>query len=129
MRPEHATLLRLFDYAGAVLYGASASTFAGYILPGSWPMPAGMFAGMALGMASAFPVLMLLTILCGGLEIIMMAMLIGMTAGMGAGMAGEKSLIWFVSYGAVVGLCIQVALHIHDLKKHGDVHTEETDRK
>lgn len=121
MRPKHAIFLRLFDYFGAMLYGAVASTFAGFLIPASWPMAAQMISGMTLGMVSAFPVLMLLTVLCGGFEIIMMAMLIGMTAGMGGGMAGEKSIIWFISYGAIIGACIQGALHIHDLKMHGDI--------
>ncbi len=124
MWAKHATLLRLFDYAGAILYGVAASTFAGYLLPASLPMLAGMVAGMALGMLSSFPVLMLLTVLCGGFEIIMMAMLISMIAGMGAGMAGEESLTWFIWYGAIVGVGAQALLHMHDIKLHGEAPLE-----
>jgi hypothetical protein len=124
MKPNHALLLRLFDYFAAVTFGVAAATATGYAIPDAWPMPLAMAAGMALGMLAAVPVLMLFGVILGGFEILMMSMQTGMFAGMAGVMAGSESLGILLLTGAAAGGGVQFVLHMMDLKVRGEKRPE-----
>lgn len=121
MKPEHAAWIRVFDYAAAVSFGTGASLAAWFVVPDALPAPVAMVLGMVVGVAAAFPLLGLLSVLLGGFEILVMSAQIGMVAGMVGAMVGGGSAAQAAGIGALCGFVIQCLLHLVDRSLHGEV--------
>ena len=121
MRAEHAAAIRAFDYCAAVCFGAVAALSSWYLVSDTLPAPLAMVLGMAVGMASAFPLLGLFSFLLGGFEIIVMSMQIGMLAGMIGVMTGSTTAAQVALVGAAGGFAIQCVLHVADRTLRGEV--------
>ncbi len=121
IRPEHAVAIRAFDYFAAASYGAVAALASWLLVPDVLPTPIAMIAGMVVGMAAAFPLLGLLSVLLAGLEVVMMSMQIGMFAGMVGAMLGAGPTALAAGAGVTTGLVVQLLLHVADRSLHGEV--------
>ena len=124
MKPEHASAIRAFDYFAAVCFGTVAATAASFVVPDALPAPLAMLAGMIVGTICAFPVLGILSYLLAGLELVMMAMQIGMISGMVGVMVSGGTAESAIA-GASAGITIQLLLHIADRRMHGEVTLHE----
>lgn len=124
MRAEHAVAIRAFDYLAAVCFGAGAAVASWYLVPDVLPAPFAMVLGMVVGMASAFPLLGLFSVLLGGFSIIVMSMQIGMFAGMIGAMA-MGTTVEVLGLGVMVGFVIQCVLHVADRVLQGEVPTHD----
>ena len=121
MKAEHAVAIRTFDYLAAVSFGTAAALSSWYLVPDALPAPLAMMAGMGVGVASAFPLLGLFSFLLGGFEILVMSMQIGMVAGMTGAAIGGSTVAQVAVAGAMIGLAIQLLLHLVDRSLHGEV--------
>ncbi len=119
--PAHPAALRLFDYACALSFGATAALAAWWLVPDGTPGALAMPLGMVVGVVAATPVLFLLNWILGGFEVLMLAMQIGMLAGMAAPMIRGGTPGSVALAGAGVGLVVQLLLHALDRSLHGDV--------
>ncbi len=118
---QNAIAIRAYDYLAAVIFGVTAALVASILIPDATPRLLAMVLGMVVGMASAFPVLALLTFVLGGFEIFALSMQVGMFAGMVGAMTGSEGLFSIAAEGAMVGLLVQLLLHAVDRSLRGEV--------
>lgn len=121
MTPGRRVAIRTFDYFAALAFGATAALSSWYLIPDLLPTPLAMVAGMAVGLAAAFPLLGLFSFLLGGFEILVMSLQIGMFAGMMGPMVGGDALGPVAIVGALTGFAVQFLLHMTDRALHGEV--------
>ena len=122
---ENAVAIRAFDYVAALCFGAVAALTAWFLVPDSISPLLTMLLGMLVGMASAVPVLGILSQVLGGFELLVLSMQVGMFAGMAGVMTGSATVFEVGSEGAMVGLMIQILLHVVDRYVGGDVTPDE----
>jgi len=122
---ENALAIRSFDYVAAVCFGAVAALAAWFIVPDSVSLFLTMLLGMLVGMASAVPLLGVLSQVLGGFELLVLSMQVGMFSGMAGVMTGSATVFEVGSEGAMVGLMIQILLHAVDRYVGGEVTLDE----
>jgi len=118
---KHAAAIRAFDYGAAICFGAVAAGASWLLVPDTLPGILAMLVGMGVGVAAAVPLLGIFSALLGGFEIVVMSMQIGMVAGMLGAMTGAGDLVVVAGEGAIVGLAIQLILHVLDRYLSGEV--------
>lgn len=123
-RVTHRALVRAFDYGAAAFFGATAATAAWAVVPPSWPMMAEMIVGMAVGVMCAVPLLGLVSLILGGFEVVMLAMQVGMFAGMIGAMTTSGRVTDVAFEGILVGIMVQVWLHVVDRSLSGEVRSD-----
>jgi hypothetical protein len=127
MKPkvENALAIRAFDYVAALCFGAVAALAAWFLVSDSLSPLLVMPLGMLVGMASALPLLAILSQVLGGFELLVLSMQVGMFAGMAGAMTGSATVFEVGSEGAMVGLMIQILLHVVDRYVGGEVTLDE----
>jgi len=130
MERDITGLLRILDYLVVATAAGVTALLAGYLIPSGWPVPAGMLAGMLLGVPVLLAAIIGLSWIANAFELLMPGMPSVMIVGMYGGMAaanGEPNLSTLLFIGVCVGLSIQAVFHVYDLKLHGEVPGEQTD--
>ncbi|MDH3208304.1 MAG: hypothetical protein OEO79_17010 [Gemmatimonadota bacterium] len=118
---RHAVLLRAFDYLAAILFGGAAAMAAWLAIPASYPMASEMLLGMVVGIVAALPLLGFFSWLLGGFEILVLSMQVGMFAGMVGAMTTSTDLGDVAFEGALVGVMVQLLVHVVDRSLGGEV--------
>lgn len=119
--PDHAVAIRAFDYLAACAFGVVAALAAWQVVPDSIGVMPSMLLGMIAGVVTAIPVLLVLASILGGFELIILSMQVGMFAGMTGAMTSSIRWADIAWQGAIVGLLIQVLLHVTDRSLRGEV--------
>jgi len=117
----YAVAIRAFDYAAACMFGAAAALAAWQVVPDSMGVLPGMLLGMIAGIMASVPVLLVLTSILGGFELIVLSMQVGMFAGMTGAMTSSVQWSGVAGQGVIVGLLVQMLLHVADRSLSGDV--------
>ena len=73
------------------------------------------------GIMASVPVLLVLTSILGGFELIVLSMQVGMFAGMTGAMTSSVQWSGVAGQGVIVGLLVQMLLHVADRSLSGDV--------
>ncbi|MFQ5433047.1 MAG: hypothetical protein ACE5EN_11150 [Nitrospinota bacterium] len=123
MERDLTPFLRLLDYMVVAAAAGVTALLTGYLIPSGWPLPAGMLAGMMLGVPVLVAAILGLSWIANAFEIIMPGMPSVMIVGMYGGMAavnGNSNLSTLLIIGVCVGLSIQAVFHIYDLSLHGE---------
>jgi hypothetical protein len=125
-RAEHAVAIRGFDYLAAASLGAAAAVSSWFILPEALPGSLAMLLGMGIGVLAVLPLFGLFSAILGGFEIIVLSSQVGMFAGMLGAMTSAPGPLVVAREGVVLGLGIQLLLHVIDRSMRGEVDLDES---
>jgi len=131
MERDNTPLLRVLDYVIVATAAGVTALLAGYLIPSGWAVPAGMLAGMLLGVPVLVAAIIGLSWIANAFELLMPGMPAVMITGMYSGMAavnGNPNLSTLLFIGVCVGLAMQTVFHVYDLSLHGEVAGERADR-
>lgn len=103
------------------MFGGAAAVAAWHVVPSALGIVPAMLLGMLVGLVAVLPLLLLLTSILGGFELIVLSMQAGMFAGMTGAMSGSAHWPGAARDGVIVGLLIQVLLHAVDSWMGGEV--------
>ena len=118
---EHAVVIRAFDYLAACAFGGAAAVGAWQLVPDGVGAVPGMLLGMLVGVVAVVPVLLVLSSILGGFELIVLSMQVGMLAGMTGSMTSSAQWLGVAGEGSIVGLLVQILLHAVDRSLSGEV--------
>ncbi len=117
-------LFKLFFYFVAIINGGGAALAVSFLVPSTWPMMGGMFAGMAIGVAVLVLSFLSLGWVAGPFEIMMPGMFIVKIAGMASGMwitMGDPKRETLVALGLITGFVVQLIFNLYDRALQGEV--------
>jgi hypothetical protein len=122
MHPQRPYYYLFIDYFTSITVGLMAVGLPAYIIPYGWTHPAGMFAGMFLGMATMFLAVILFSNYSSAFNILMPGMYVSMGAGMASGMvkvSGGMPVSLYLLTGLLFGVSVQFVFHLYGRKLEG----------